>query len=58
MSLSDQRLVKETNKSSLSQTERFVFSIDKSHEQWLGKYLRQRSSPDFQISREDRAKLP
>lgn len=35
-----QRFAKLTNVSSANQAERFVFSIDTSHERWLGKYLR------------------
>jgi Protein of unknown function (DUF4238) len=37
------RFAIETNKSSASQAERFVFSADKNHEKWLGKYLCQQT---------------
>ncbi len=37
------RFAMETNKSSTSQAERFVFSADKNHEKWLSKYLRQQT---------------
>lgn len=36
---SPQRLVKHLNWASAQQAERFVFSIDATHEKWLGKYL-------------------
>ena len=42
MRLSDRRFVKEFNRSSVRQTERFVFCIDKSHEDWIGRHLRGR----------------
>jgi len=38
--LSGQRFVKETNRSSVNQAERFVFCADQSHEDWVGKYLK------------------
>ena len=34
-----QRFAKQTNYSSVSQAERFVFSVDDFHEEWLAKYL-------------------
>lgn len=37
--LSGQRFVKEVNRSSANQAERFVFCVDQSHEIWLGKHL-------------------
>jgi hypothetical protein len=37
--LSGPRFVKQVNRSSVYQTERFVFCVDRSHEIWLGKYL-------------------
>ena len=40
MHLPGHRFVKETNKSSALQVERFVFCTDTSHENWLPKYLK------------------
>lgn len=39
MAVSGQRFVKKMNRSSALQAERFVFSVDRSHERWLEKYL-------------------
>lgn len=44
MRLSDERFVKELNRSSVGQAERFVFCVDRSHEKWIGKHLQQRTS--------------
>lgn len=43
--LSGQRFVKEVNRSSVNQAERFVFCVDRSHETWLGKRLGRLSTP-------------
>ncbi|MBE0533576.1 MAG: DUF4238 domain-containing protein [Rhodospirillales bacterium] len=40
MRLSDERFVKEINRTSVGQAERFVFCIDRSHEKWIGRHLR------------------
>ena len=37
------RFAKLANVSSTAQAERFVFSVDKDHERWLEKHLRQRN---------------
>jgi hypothetical protein len=42
MDLSDSRFVKEANKSSAAQADRFVFCTDTSHGTWLEKYLKPR----------------
>jgi len=43
MRLSDERFAKEINRSSVGQAERFVFCVDRSHENWVGKHLQGRS---------------
>lgn len=43
MRLSDERFAKELNKSSIGQTERFVFCIDRSHENFISKNLKART---------------
>jgi hypothetical protein len=47
--LSGQRFVKEVNRSSANQAERFVFCVDQSHEIWLGKHLADRKRDAMQL---------
>ena len=42
MKQSDQRFIKELNRLSVGQSERFVFCIDQSHEKWIGRHLQGR----------------
>ena len=41
LSLSEERFVKDLNRASVGQAERYVFCVDKTHEKWIGRYLRE-----------------
>lgn len=44
MRLSDDCFVKDLNRSSVSQAERFIFSIDPSHANWIGRHIQRKAS--------------